>query len=178
MILGLLTQKPGRDPVVGEVKNYVVLNMPALGEKKAWVKIKNPSQDNPGAPHKIVKLTPTYTDSTKTVRRTDSYGNISFNIEIEPTTDAVTHSNPPPQQRNVAGGMSKDDYWTRKEQRDIEGVSRMGRAHSQEMALRFFQMSGGIPGATTPAEITEKLRTMIDWFERDIEYSQTGVEEQ
>jgi hypothetical protein len=176
MIKGLLTQKPGRDPQVGLVKNYVVLHMPAVNGKQAWVKIKNPTKENPGSPHKIVNVTP---NDYK-----DSYGNISFNIELEPTSEAPTHQPHPAAsalgrgiQQGARNGISKDDYWERKEQRDIDGQRRMGRAHSQEMALRFFQIHGGMPGATTPAEITQKLRDMINWFERDIEYAQHGGEE-
>ena len=61
------------------------------------------------------------------------------------------------------GGMSKDDYWTRKEERDIEASQRMNRSHAQEMAIRYFTMIGGFGDKSA----TEALRTMTDWFQRD-----------
>jgi hypothetical protein len=43
--------------------------------------------------------------------------------------------------------------------------NRIERQHSQEMALRYLVMQGGLPKDSVHAA---KLREMIDWFQRDI----------
>jgi hypothetical protein len=66
------------------------------------------------------------------------------------------------------GGGAKDAYWEAKEQRDIEGIVRMGRAHSQEMALR----------AISTLKLTEYdsrdgyrriIKEWTDWFVADLD---------
>lgn len=69
------------------------------------------------------------------------------------------------------GGMSKDDYWRNKDQRDIEGIQRMGRAHAQEMALRWMDLPDNarpaLPGAKNGGRTV--LVDVIDWFENDVD---------
>lgn len=61
------------------------------------------------------------------------------------------------------GSTSKDDYWQRKEENDLIAQQRMGRAHSQEMALRYIE----IKGMEMPEP--EKLKALISWFQRDLD---------
>ncbi len=76
-INGLHSCKPGHEPEVGQVKTFTVIHNPPKGEKKAWTKIKSAGPDYGGQPYRIVSAEPT--------GFTDSYGNISFNLEIEST---------------------------------------------------------------------------------------------
>lgn len=64
--------------------------------------------------------------------------------------------------------MSKDAYWTRKEQNDLAKQPRIERQHAQEMALRYFCMIEKVP------DTTDKLRMMIDWFQRDVGHVPTA----
>lgn len=63
-----------------------------------------------------------------------------------------------------SGAGAKDDYWARKEAKDAEREPKIMRQHSQEMALRYFDViGGGIPDF-------KALTNAIDWFQKDIEH--------
>ena len=146
--------KPENAPQVGQVKNLLV-----LGDK-----IKNKKPEEGGQPYRIVSVAPDPTYS-------DAYKNVAFHLVVEPANGQQSTQPHPAASalgRGITkgggnGGMSKDDYWTRKEERDIEASQRMNRSHAQEMAIRYFTMIGGF-GDKSP---TEALRTMTDWFQRD-----------
>jgi hypothetical protein len=157
---GLHSCKPGNEPVLGQIKTFVVEQRTGKSGK-AYTKITSKGADQGGQPYKILSAKPT--------GHTDSYGNVSFNIEVEPANGA--QPTPQASQQQRSNGMSKDDYWARKEQRDIEGQERMGRAHSQEMALRYWSLLAR-GGALSPEDCkdTPKLRAVIDWFQRDVSH--------
>ena len=134
-------------PVVGQTKSLIV-----TGDR-----IKSKKAEEGGQNYTIVSVIPR--ESYK-----DSYGNVGYDIEIEPANGQQSTQAPPQSAAGGnGGGMSKDDYWTRKEERDIEASQRMNRSHAQDMALQYFAMIGGF-GDKNP---TEALRTMTDWFQRD-----------
>jgi len=144
--------KPENAPQVGQVKNLIV-----LGDK-----IKNKKPEEGGQPFRIVSVAPDPTYS-------DAYKNVAFHLVIEPANGA--QSTPATQQRAAVGnggGMSKDDYWTRKEERDIEASQRMNRSHAQDMAIQYWTLLASGGGITPEScKDTKKLRDMIDWFQRD-----------
>jgi hypothetical protein len=146
-ISGLLTVKPANTPKVGDVRCYTVENRVAQSGN-SWNKIKGSTPDNGGQSYKVISVTPT--------GRTDKYGNISLNIEVEPANGAQTA--PHPQIKMYAG--NGDDR-----------SSRIERQHSQEMALRYFVMKVEVEGTVFPAPTTDKLREMINWFQRDISHT-------
>lgn len=160
MITGLHVCKPQNQPYPGDVKTFVVIDNPATADKKGWTKIKSTPANMGGTPYEIL--------SVEKTNYSDAHGNVSFNLEIEPRADGTQTSRSAPQTtqepRQQAGGMTKDGYWERKEERDIEASQRMNRSHAQEMALRFFALSGGYPEGKTP---TQALREMTDHFQRD-----------
>ena len=80
-IQGLITQKPGRDPQVGEVKCFTVEQRTSVSGK-AWTKLKNSIPDKGGSMYKILSVKPTGFE--------DQHGNISFNLSVEPTSAAPT----------------------------------------------------------------------------------------
>jgi hypothetical protein len=144
-ISGLLTVKPANTPKVGDVRCYMVENRVAQSGN-TWNKIKGSTPDNGGQSYKVLSVTPT--------GRTDKYGNISLNIEVEPANGAQplgpSTSLPPRQQRQSL--HNGDDR-----------SSRIERQHSQEMSLRYFALSGIKPSTT-------ELREMTSWFQRDISH--------
>ncbi len=75
-INGLHSCQPQNEPKEGQIKSFVVLNMPSKGTKKAWLKIKSESREKGGSPYMILSVQPT--------GYKDDYGNVSFNLEIEP----------------------------------------------------------------------------------------------
>ncbi len=75
-INGLHKCKAENTPIEGEVKNMVVLNMPARNGKKAWIKIKSEKPEKGGSPYRILGV-------DKLDWPPDDYGNIAFNIEVE-----------------------------------------------------------------------------------------------
>ena len=75
-INGLHSCKPGNEPQVGQIKTFVIEHHAAKGGKKPWIKIKSAGEKFGGEPYRILSAEPT--------GYTDDYGNISFNIEIEP----------------------------------------------------------------------------------------------
>jgi len=64
----------------------------------------------------------------------------------------------------------KDDYWQRKEQRDIEQQPMIMRQHSQHMAMLWFALVSKYD-SSFEIPTTEQLRGMISWFQRDINHS-------
>jgi hypothetical protein len=80
---------------------------------------------------------------------------------------------------NAGGGNSaaKDDYWAAKEQRDIDGIKRMGRAHAQEMALRMVEATRDAGDLDlTDSDLVgiylnDVVRKLTDWFENDVNRS-------
>jgi hypothetical protein len=147
MIKGFHVCKPGNAPTVGQVKSLIV-----SGDR-----IKSKKQEEGGQNYTIVSVTPR--DSYK-----DTYGNVGYDIEIEPATGQQSTQVAPQRTKWAGADDTKEGYWTRKEERDIEASQRMNRSHAQEMAIRYFAMVGGFPEGKTP---TESLRTMTDWFQRD-----------
>lgn len=85
-INGLHSCKPENKPVVGETKTFVVEHKPARNGKKPWIKIRSAGPDYGGEPYRILSAEPT--------GFTDTHGNISFNIEIEPANDPTKRDYP------------------------------------------------------------------------------------
>ena len=98
-INGLHVCRPENEPTEGETKRFVVLNMPAKDGKKAWLKIRGPSREQPGSTYRVVTVTPTGWEP-------DSYGNISFNLEIEPTNE-VSGTNWDRRDKGLHGGVEE-----------------------------------------------------------------------
>ena len=78
---GLHSCKPGNEPVIGQIKTFTIEHRPARNGKKAWIKIKSSGEKFGGTPYRIVSTEPT--------GYTDDYGNISFNLEIEPVNGGI-----------------------------------------------------------------------------------------
>ncbi len=152
---GLHSCKPENTPTVGQVKSFVVIQMPATREKKAWTKIKSAGAEQGGTPFKITAVKPT--------GFTDSHGNVSFNLDIEPAgaQEGTTPSTTASPARQNGGGSTYGG-------RSPETQARIERQHSQEMAIRYCTMVGGLPKMTEEMSDTDRLRFMIDFFQRDI----------
>jgi hypothetical protein len=152
---GLHNCKPGNEPMVGQIKTFVVQQMPAANGKKAWTKIKSANAENGGTPYKILSAKPT--------GHTDSYGNVSFNIEIEPETGSGQQS---------SGGSTRGSSPASRPSNGDDRSSRIERQHSQEMALRYWSLLAR-GGALSPEDCkdTPKLRAVIDWFQRDVSHT-------
>lgn len=99
-INGLHSCKPGHEPTIGQVKTFAVIHNPPKGDKKAWIKIKSAGPDFGGQPYRIVSAEPT--------GYTDSYGNISFNLEIE----SAEHDSEPPLKKDVTGAYPDQPFRT------------------------------------------------------------------
>ncbi len=82
-INGLHKCQPKNEPQQGEVKNMVVLNMPAKNGKKAWIKIKSEKPEKGGSPYRLLNV-------EKLDWPPDDYGNIAFNIEVEASSSQPT----------------------------------------------------------------------------------------
>lgn len=74
IIEGLLSQKPGRDPEVGQVKCFTVEQRTSKAGKP-WTKVKNSTPDMGGQPYRILAV-----NKTDFV---DAHKNVSFNVQIE-----------------------------------------------------------------------------------------------
>lgn len=81
-INGLLSVKPGNEPVQGETRTFMIEQRPAKGDKKAWIKVKHAGPDFGGEPYRILSASPT--------GFVDNHGNISFNVEIEASSSQPT----------------------------------------------------------------------------------------
>jgi len=80
-INGLHSCKPGNDPVVGQVKPFVIEQRTGKNNKP-YIKIRSANAENGGTPHRILGA-----EKTDFV---DKYGNHSYNLEIEATTAPPT----------------------------------------------------------------------------------------
>jgi hypothetical protein len=141
---------------------------------KPWIKIRN-SQD--GSVCEIL--------SVRKTDYTDPRGNVSYSIDFRVLPRLSLANQTPDQQTSLtpAGSTSpsqitKNDYWERREQRDrewqaeqIRNKPRIERQHSQEMALRWFLLIVSSNEGVAVIPTTEKLREMINWFQRDIDRS-------
>lgn len=67
----------------------------------------------------------------------------------------------------------KDAYWDRKEKRDIEAQPRIERQHSQAMAL---EREANIIAAGGRPYNGEQLRSVINWFDKDIKGKDRSIE--
>jgi hypothetical protein len=169
---GLHACKPGNEPQVGQVKTFVVEQRTGKSGK-AYTKIKSASADMGGQPYRITAAKPT--------GHTDSYGNVSFNLDIEPANGSApaTSAPPSPYQQSApkdprSNGGGKEGYWERKEAADIAKQPRIERQHAQEMALRYFDLDT-VPDNQLPPKL-EKLREMIDWFQKDVGHVPAATE--
>ncbi len=64
-------------------------------------------------------------------------------------------------------GMTKEGYWERKEERDIEASQRMNRSHAQEMAIRTVDILVVNGMCSTAEEMKAKLKELTDYYQRD-----------
>ncbi len=78
-INGLHSCKPGNDPVVGQVKLFVIEHRTGKNNKP-YIKIRSANAENGGTPHRILSAEPT--------GYTDKYNNVSYNVEVEASSSA------------------------------------------------------------------------------------------
>jgi hypothetical protein len=83
-INGLHSCKPGNDPVVGQVKLFVIEHRKGKSGKP-YIKIRSANADNGGTPHRILNA-----EKTDFV---DQHGNVSYNLEIEQSSSPSTVQN-------------------------------------------------------------------------------------
>jgi hypothetical protein len=140
---GLHLCKPGNEPQIGQIKTFVVEQRTGKSGK-AYTKITSKGADQGGQPYKIMSAKPT--------GHTDSYGNVSFNIEVEPANGAQTAQQSHSQTKTYAGNT--DDR-----------SSRIERQHSQEQAIRYATLKG------LTSITTDELRELTSWFQRDISHT-------
>lgn len=76
-ISGLHSCKPGNDPVVGQVKLFVIEHRTSK-KGKPYIKIRSANAENGGTPHRILNA-----EKTDFV---DQHQNVSYNLEVEATT--------------------------------------------------------------------------------------------
>jgi len=79
-ISGLHSCKAENEPQVGQIKTFVVEQRTGKSGK-AYLKIKSAGAEFGGTPFRIVSAEPT--------GYTDKFGNISFNLEIEPVNGGI-----------------------------------------------------------------------------------------
>ncbi len=83
-INGLHSCKPGNEPIVGQVKLFVIQHMTSK-KGKPYIKIKSANEENGGTPHRILQA-----DKTDFV---DQHGNVSYNMEVEASSSQPTAFN-------------------------------------------------------------------------------------
>jgi len=153
---GLHSCKPGNEPIVGQVKTFVVIHNPATENKKAWTKIKSASADQGGTPYRITSVTPT--------GFTDSYGNISFNIDIEPQSASSAQDRQHPLDRPSGLPLQGSVNGTGLDERQRAII----RQHSQSMALEVLKLKHALGELTLVDLSPVKLRALADYFDDDV----------
>lgn len=137
---GLLTQKPGREPEIGQIKLFLIEARTSKAGKP-WNKIRNATIDSGGTPYLIKSVKPTGFE--------DDHGNVSFNLDIEPAENGAPRTQAAPQR--AGNGYSGDDR-----------SNRIERQHSQSVAVAYATLKG-------MNDITsDQLVALIDWFHRDV----------
>lgn len=93
-ILGLHTCKPANTPKVGQVKQFFVYEETSRAGKQ-YTKIRNPDikKGETGRPYTVTEVEKT--------DYTDSYGNVSFNLTLEPQQSGPTPARPMSEPRAV-----------------------------------------------------------------------------
>lgn len=151
-ISGLHSCKPGNEPVQGETKTFVIEQHPPKNGKKAWTKIKSAGPKFGGEPYRIISAEPT--------GFTDDYGNISFNLEIEPNLGGGGENTQKPVQ--AASSSSQNFNGLDERQRAII------RQHSQSMALEVLKLKVTLNELTVEDLTPAKLRSLADYFDGDV----------
>ncbi len=182
-INGLLTTKPtSPKPTEGEIKSFTWQQRTSQKTGKPWIKIKIESEEYGGKPCKII--------SARQTDFVDAHGNLSFALEIEPVNGAPAHQerpvvagtvlpygSPPPNQYQAgmvrqsgveASTMSKDDYWRRKEDRDVHTQRCILREHSQAMSLEVLKLKATLNELTVEDLTPGKLTALANYFDADV----------
>ncbi len=171
-INGLHKCQPKNIPEQGETKNMVVLNMPAKGDKKAWIKIKNELPDKGGTPYRILDVVPLDWPP-------DQYGNVAMNLEVE-----ASNSQPSAFQQTKAamqqGEGIREDGWPpeasiNEPQSPPKRFSMLDerqraiiRQHSQSMALEVLKLKVTLNELTVADLTPSKLGALADYFDQDV----------
>ena len=139
MTKGFHVCKPGNAPTVGQTKSLIVSG-DRIKSKKA----------EEGGQNYIIR------SAIQRDSYSDSYGNVGYDIEIEPAGVGTQSTQAAPQRAD--GGNGNDDR-----------SNRIERQHSQEMAVRWITLLTTL-GVLKPEDIStpKKLRECIDFFQRDI----------
>ncbi len=182
---GLHKCQPKNIPDVGEVKNMVVLNMPAKGDKKAWISIKNKKPEDGGTPYRILDVVPLDWPP-------DQYGNVAMNLEVEAS------SSPPSQVQQLRQIVKHDEQQGKIRQERIENALHdpdsdwpeappiapepppkrfsalderqraIIRQHSQSMALEVLKLKVSLDQLTVEDLTPSKLKSLADYFDNDV----------
>ncbi len=185
-INGLHKCQPKNIPDVGEVKNMVVLNMPAKGDKKAWISIKNKKPEDGGTPYRILNVQPLDWPP-------DQYGNVAMNLEVEASNSqpsAFSKARETMQQgdehgvveREESGGGStfgRDRDWPEAPPITPEPPPKrfsmlderqraIIRQHSQSMALEVLKLKVALEQLTVEDLTPSKLKSLADYFDNDV----------
>lgn len=170
-INGLHKCQPKNEPIQGETKNLIVVNMPGKNGKKAWIKIKNQSRDEGGSPYRIISVEPTGWEP-------DDYGNVSYNLEIEAVTnDRDQYEANPLDEKNEhshkrpvitpQGQPARQNHTTPTNALD-ERQHAIIRQHSQSMALEMLKLKYALNELTVEDLTPAKLRQLADYFDSDV----------
>jgi hypothetical protein len=147
---GLLTQKKNSSPpTVGGHRTFKWENVKSK-KGNDYIRIKNESPEYGGKMCEILNVEKTDFE--------DKYGNCSYNVEFTEVKE-----NPTTTQDETSPNLSRDDYWSRKEARDIAKEPRIERQHAQEMAIMVIELTKQV--VTRPL-----LLEWTDYFQRDISH--------
>jgi hypothetical protein len=143
-INGLLTVKPGNEPELGAIKTFTWQERTSK-TGKPWVKIKSETEEYGGKPCRIV--------SAEQTDYKDNYGNLSFNLEIEPVKGAEVL--PPMPSQIQSNGL------------DTRQLSII-RQHSQSMALELLTLKGQLGQLAVEDLSPAKIKQLSDFFFNDV----------
>ncbi len=172
-INGLHSCKPGNDPVVGQIKTFVIEHRKGKSGKP-YIKIRSANAENGGTPHRILGA-----EKTDFV---DQHGNISFNLEIESAPNGafsqaratmqqgedeppkgpqgpLWHPEPP-----VHAPQSSPQRFSMLDERQRAII----RQHSQSMALEVLKLKVTLNELTVEDLTPAKLRQLADYFDADV----------
>ncbi len=170
-VSGLHSCKPGNDPVVGQVKLFVIENRKGKSGKP-YIKIRSANAENGGTPHRILNA-----EKTDFV---DQHGNISFNLEVEASSSppsAFQHTKAAMQQgtEHPFGDANPTDYGNDTPQSPPQRFSMLDerqraiiRQHSQSMALEVLKLKVTLNELTVEDLTPAKLRQLADYFDNDV----------